>query len=112
MFGIEALNIVIGMIFIYLLFSLFVSIINEIIGNLFNSRGNKLFESIKELIGEEGINDLSKDPRIKVLTQKGSMISSAKADLDELKTLNGLNIYRNHYLQKLLLIWIIQSWEG
>ncbi|MGB0346678.1 MAG: hypothetical protein ACPGGA_04275 [Balneolaceae bacterium] len=85
MFGIEALNIVIGMIFIYLLFSLFVSIINEIIGNLFNSRGNKLFESIKELIGEEGINDLSKDPRIKVLTQKGSMISSAKADLDELK---------------------------
>ncbi len=85
MFGIEALNIVIGMIFIYLLFSLFVSIINEIIGNIFNARGNKLFESIKELIGEEGIQEIMKDPRIKVLTRKANALTSAKAEIEDLK---------------------------
>lgn len=85
MSGFEALNITIGMIFIYLLFSLFVSIINEIIGNLFNARGNKLFESIKDLIGEEGIREIVKDPRIKILTRKANVLSSAKAELEELK---------------------------
>ena len=85
MFGIEALNIVIGMIFIYLLFSLFVSIINEIIGNLFNARGNKLFESIKELIGEDGIQEIMKDPRIRVLTRKATALTSVKAEIENLK---------------------------
>ena len=85
MFGIEAINVVISLIFIYLLFSLFVSIVNQIISDIFNTRGNQLFESIKELIGEKGIQELNKDPRISVLVRSGSVISTAKTELSELK---------------------------
>ena len=85
MFGIQALNIVISMIFIYLLFSLFVSIINEMISRLFNTRGNQLFETVHELIGDEGVKALYQDPRINILVQKGSKISGVKKKIDDLK---------------------------
>lgn len=85
MFGIEALNIVIGLIFIYLLFSLFVSIINEIIGNLFNSRGSKLFDSIHALIGEDGIKEMMNDHRIKALADTGSDVIDAASKLSDIK---------------------------
>lgn len=51
MFGIEALDVVIGMIFIYLLFSLFVSIVNEMLSQLLNVRGKELRFAIEKMIG-------------------------------------------------------------
>ncbi|GAB5407637.1 MAG: hypothetical protein BalsKO_00020 [Balneolaceae bacterium] len=51
MFGIEALDVVIGLIFIYLLFSLFVSIVNELLSQLFHIRAKELKFSIERMIG-------------------------------------------------------------
>ncbi len=85
MFGIEALDVVIGMIFIYLLFSLFVSIINEVIGHLFNSRGSKLYDSILELIGKEATQELFKDHRIKVLSKNSKTILNSASEISKLK---------------------------
>jgi|GEM_PF-2584852 len=85
MFGIEAINVVIGLIFIYLLFSLFVSLINEIISNLFNARGNQLYKSLKDLIGEDAVKNLYNDPRINILIKPGSTISSLKTEFTEIK---------------------------
>lgn len=85
MFGIEALDVVIGMIFIYLLFSLFVTIVNETLSSLINVRGERLFESIKELIGEDGIEELYNHPKIKVLTSKGNLLSKTKKNIESLK---------------------------
>ena len=85
MFGIHALNIVIGLIFIYLLFSLFVSIIIEMISRLFNARGNRLYETIETLVGEDGVKAVYNHPRVKTLIQSGSAISGASRSKDELK---------------------------
>tara|TARA_R110000868_G_scaffold235273_8_gene489139 strand:+ start:46135 stop:47040 length:906 start_codon:yes stop_codon:yes gene_type:complete len=53
MFGIEALDVVIGMIFIYLLFSLFVSIVNEMINSALNIRGREQAIIIRELLDND-----------------------------------------------------------
>ncbi|MCG8373458.1 MAG: hypothetical protein MI700_08000 [Balneolales bacterium] len=71
MFGIEALDVVIGLIFIYLLFSLFVSIVNEIINSLLNLKGRKLYNAFAKFVTEEGLKKLKKDPRFQLLL-KGS----------------------------------------
>ncbi len=52
MFNIEAFDVVIGLIFIYLLFSLFVSIINEMLSSLFQTRGKELKFSIERMVGQ------------------------------------------------------------
>ncbi|MDR8392462.1 hypothetical protein NC796_15010 [Aliifodinibius sp. S!AR15-10] len=51
MFGIQALDVVISLIFIYLLFSLFVSVVNEILSQFFQVRGKELRFSIERMIG-------------------------------------------------------------
>jgi len=51
MFGIDALDIVIGLIFVYLLFSLFVSIVNELLSQIFQIRAKELKFSIERMIG-------------------------------------------------------------
>ena len=48
MFGIQALDVVIGMIFIYLLFSLFVTILNEMLGSLINVNSTSIFQTLKD----------------------------------------------------------------
>lgn len=78
MFGIEALDVVIGMIFVYLLFSLFVSIVNEMINSWLNIRGKRLYDSIERLLGPDGVNIFYDEPAIKLITRKGSWVSSYK----------------------------------
>ncbi|MDZ7695252.1 MAG: hypothetical protein U5K69_29750 [Balneolaceae bacterium] len=51
MFGIVALDVVIGLIFVFLLFSLFVTIINEMLSQIFKIRGKELRFSIERMIG-------------------------------------------------------------
>jgi hypothetical protein len=78
MFGSSILEVAIGVIFIYLLFSLISSAINEYIASLLNKRGENLFEGIKNLLNDpkfmglaqklynhglvDGISQASKDP--------------------------------------------------
>ena len=78
MFGSSILEVAIGVIFIYLLFSLISSAINEYISSLLNKRGENLFEGIKNLLNDpnftglaqklynhglvDGISQASKDP--------------------------------------------------
>jgi len=50
MFGIDTLDIVIGLMFVYLLLSLICSAVNEYIAGLTNRRGAVLFEGIKTLV--------------------------------------------------------------
>ena len=70
MFGIEALDIVIGLIFIYLLFSLFVSIVNEMLASLLQIRGKELQFVIYKMIGGEMLKKFYDHPRIKNATYK------------------------------------------
>jgi len=78
MFGSSILEVAIGVIFIYLLFSPIGSAINEYISSLLNKRGENLFEGIKNLLNDpnftglaqklynhglvDGISQASKDP--------------------------------------------------
>src|SRR5215211_7898697 len=78
MFGSTVLEVAIGVIFIYLLFSLISSAVNEYISSLLNKRGENLFEGIKNLLNDpkftglaqklynhglvDGISQASKDP--------------------------------------------------
>ena len=64
MFGIEALDVVIGMIFIYLLFSLFVSIINEVINSFLQIRGKELNSVIQNLVSDTLTDAIYKDSKI------------------------------------------------
>lgn len=58
MFGMEALEIVIGLVFIYLLLSLLATTINEMIANLFSLRGKNLFNAISWMLNETGNDGL------------------------------------------------------
>ena len=78
MFGSTILEVAIGVIFVYLLFSFVSSAINEYISSLLNKRGENLFEGIKNLLNDpnfiglaqklynhglvDGISQASKDP--------------------------------------------------
>ncbi|MBO6523260.1 MAG: hypothetical protein JJ971_05495 [Balneolaceae bacterium] len=73
MFGIEALDIVIGLIFIYLLFSLFVSIINEMLSSILQVRGKELKFSIERMIGLKLKNILYGNSRINKVKYRSSI---------------------------------------
>ncbi|MET0754360.1 MAG: hypothetical protein ABWZ66_13340 [Pyrinomonadaceae bacterium] len=60
MFGIAILDVVIGMVFIYLLLSLVCSSINEIIEAFANKRAKFLEQGIKDLLNDKDGEDLSK----------------------------------------------------
>jgi hypothetical protein len=68
MFGSEVLDVVIGMIFIFLLLSLICSAINEMIEAALNKRAKLLEEGIKELLNDKGgkglVRDIYKHPLI------------------------------------------------
>lgn len=55
MFGSEILDIIIGLIFVYLLLSLVCSAINEYIASLLNKRGKVLFEGLESLLKDSGV---------------------------------------------------------
>lgn len=78
MFGIEALDVVIGMIFIYLLFSLFVSIVNELISTLFSMRGSTLYSALSQFLSETDLQSVCKDPRIQLLLKKKTTPGSSE----------------------------------
>jgi len=60
MIGMSVIEIVVGLVFIYLLLSLFASIINEIVTGLLSLRGRFLVLAISKFIDDER-NTLSKD---------------------------------------------------
>ncbi|HEY0428057.1 MAG TPA: hypothetical protein VGC76_09780 [Pyrinomonadaceae bacterium] len=59
MFGIAILDVIIGMIFIFLLLSLVCSAINEIIEAYMNKRADYLFQGIKDLLDDKDGNGLA-----------------------------------------------------
>jgi hypothetical protein len=59
MFGSSILEVAIGVIFIYLLFSLVSSALNEYISSLLNKRGAELFEGIKNLLNDPNFTGLA-----------------------------------------------------
>ncbi|NGP89503.1 hypothetical protein [Fodinibius halophilus] len=75
MFGIEALNIVIGLIFVYLLFSLFVSIINEIITSLLQIRGTELKGIIQNMVSSELVDKIYEHPKIKTFLHRTGKVN-------------------------------------
>lgn len=75
MFGSEILDIVIGVIFVYLLLSLICSALNELVAWIFRFRANTLEDGIRQLLSDpEGSGPakfLYEHPLIKALAQKG-----------------------------------------
>ena len=57
MFGSEVLNVAIGLIFVYLVLSLFVTVLNEGISTLFNMRGNNLVFALKQMLGSDNLKN-------------------------------------------------------
>ncbi len=57
MFGSEILDIIIGLIFVYLLLSLVCSAINEYIASITNKRGKVLVQGIEALLKDSGVTD-------------------------------------------------------
>jgi len=74
MFGIEALDVVIGMIFIYLLFSLFVSIVNEGINSALQARGKELQFVIYKMLGSDLLKKFYQNYRIQQGMKRSPLI--------------------------------------
>ncbi len=77
MFNNVALDVAIGLIFIYLLYSLLATIIKEFIATILSLRGKMLYKGIKRMLeddkkGKDFINTFYSDPTIKYLTSKNS----------------------------------------
>lgn len=106
MFGSKVLGIAIGLILIYLLLSMFITILNEIISTMFKLRARELWLSIDNMLHDNALSGLAdkfyKHPMIesfsnKILKfkhkrRKPSYISSdtfVKVLLDTLRTLDG-----------------------
>ncbi len=69
MFGSQVLEIAIGLIFIYLLLSLFASAINEMIASLFSLRGKNLISALKIMLeNSDWVDKFYDDPHIKKLS--------------------------------------------
>ncbi len=73
MFGIEVLDVVISLIFIYLLFSLFVSAVNEILSQVFKVRGKELRFSIERMIGYKLLKEFYQNPKIDKTRYRSSL---------------------------------------
>lgn len=74
MFGIEALEVVIGLIFVYLLFSLFVTIINEMLSQALKIRGKELRFSIERMIGHRLRSLFYDQPKINKTKYRTSLL--------------------------------------
>lgn len=84
MLGIDALDIVIGLLFVYLLFSLFVTILNEIISSLFQIRGKELQFVIDVMITQPLRENFYSHPRIKAYSKR-SLLRRLKNPLPDNK---------------------------
>jgi hypothetical protein len=75
MFGSQILDVVIGIVFIYLLLSLICSALNEIVSRIFSMRAKSLEEGIRNLLNDPEFTGYAKDfynhPLIKSLERKG-----------------------------------------
>ena len=74
MMGIEALEIVIGLIFIYLLFSLFLSIISEMLSSIFQIRGKELSFAIEQMLTRGIKNEIYEHERVKNAKYRSSRL--------------------------------------
>lgn len=102
MFGSEVLEIAIGLIFVYVLFSVLVTLINEYLNAIFRLRAKNLRKIIKQLLDDEGIDNTEslklsekfiEHPGIKYLSRKKHKYPSylasekfAKVVLDIIRT--------------------------
>ncbi|HEX8696230.1 MAG TPA: hypothetical protein VF746_27680 [Longimicrobium sp.] len=57
MFGLEILDVILGLVFIYLLLSLIVSAINEYLASMLNKRGKVLMDGLHRLLVDTGLKD-------------------------------------------------------
>lgn len=59
MSGLSTIEVIIGVVFIYLLFSLFVTIIQELLATFFQFRANMLHHGIKRMLNDENQHELA-----------------------------------------------------
>jgi len=75
MFGSQILDVVIGIVFIYLLLSLICSALNELVSGIFSMRAKNLEQGIRNLLNDPEFTGYAKDfynhPLIKSLERKG-----------------------------------------
>lgn len=79
MFGSQILDVVIGIVFIYLLLSLICSALNELVSGIFSMRAKNLEQGIRNLLNDPEFTGYAKDfynhPLIKSLERKGKQPS-------------------------------------
>ena len=82
------IDVAIGLTLVYLGTSLFVTVINEFIAQLFNLRGKHLCQSLKTLIADENIRDvLKQNPALKAFFESNPKNPPAYIDTDLLSRL-------------------------
>ena len=79
MFGLETLDVVIGLMFVYLLLALFATALNEYIAAVMNLRGKELAKGLGKLLDDIDENDALK----KAFDGVGPAVTGAKATLTE-----------------------------
>ena len=70
--GIEALEVIIGLIFIYLLFSLFLSILNEMLSSIFQIRGKELSFAIEQMLSRNIKKKIFEHERVRTSKYRSS----------------------------------------
>jgi hypothetical protein len=111
MFNNTAFEVVIGLVFIYILYSLLVTIITELISSVLNQRGKVLKKGIKRMLDDEDAklfsDDFMKRPEIKYLSSKNRIPSYINAStfstamINVLRKASNANDVFNEYLKEL-----------
>ncbi len=111
MFNNTAFEVVIGLVFIYILYSLLVTIITELISSVLNQRGKVLKKGIKRMLDDEDAKMFSDDfmnrPEVKYLSNKKRLPSYINAStfsnamVNVLRTTSKANDVFDKYLKDL-----------
>lgn len=111
MFNSAAIEVVIGLVFIYILYSLLVTIITELISSLVNERGRVLKKGLQRMLDDDGeaifSDEFLQRPEIKYLSYKNRLPSYinastfSRAMINILRKANDANEVFGEYMEKL-----------
>ncbi|OYT12309.1 MAG: hypothetical protein B6I19_09990 [Bacteroidetes bacterium 4572_114] len=111
MFNSTAIEVVIGLVFVYILYSLLVTIVTELISSLINERGRVLKKGLQRMLDDDGeailSNEFLQRPEIKYLSSKNRLPSYinaptfSKAMINIFRKANDANNAFGDYMEKL-----------
>ena len=111
MFNSTAIEVVIGLVFVYILYSLLVTIVTELISSLINERGRVLKKGIQRMLDDDGeaifSDEFLQRPEIKYLSNKNRLPSYinastfSRAMINILRKANDANEVFGEYMEKL-----------